>query len=205
MNNKQLIIIAKVFSLLFAPHYFPLLCMLVLMGFSYMRVFPLNYKIFLLLNVYLYTVAVPLIVIFLHRKLSGLHRHQLTQRELRTAPYIISILCYTFCYYQMSMMAVPHFIVSVVVVSLFVQLICVLVNLWYKVSAHSAAAGAMNGALIAFSFIFQFNPIWWLCTTLIIAGCVGTSRLILRHHTLAEVNTGLAIGFLTGLITILLF
>ena len=65
-------------------------------------------------------------------------------------------------------------------------------------------AGAMNGALLAFSIIFNFNPLWWLCLTLLIAGMVGSSRIILRQHSLREVNWGAVVGFLCGVITILI-
>ena len=205
MTNKQILVLAKMFTLLFAPHYFPLLCLLVLMGFSYMLIFPINYKIFLLILVYLFTIAIPLLLISLYRKVVGITRHQMSQREMRTMPYVISIMCYFLCYHILTSLIVPHFVVSVVLASLFVQMACALVNCWYKVSTHSAAAGAVNGALIAFSFIFNFNPMWWLCATLIIAGCVGSSRLLLRRHTLAEVNTGLFLGFFVGLFTILFF
>lgn len=205
MTNKQTLVLAKMFTLLFAPHYFPMLCLLALMGFSYMRIFPVNYKIFLLVLVYVFTLALPLLLIALYRKLSGITRHQMSKREMRTMPYILSILCYFLCYHVLTSLIVPHFVVSVVLASLFVQMACALVNCWYNVSTHSAAAGAVNGALVAFSFIFNFNPLWWLCVTLIIAGCVGSSRLILRRHTLAEVNTGMFLGFVVGLLTILYF
>lgn len=203
MKNRKLILVAKVFTLLFAPHYFPLLCLFVLMGFSYMKAFPINYQILLLALVYLFTILAPALCISLYRKVMGMSHHQTSRREARTVPYILSIMCYYACYYVMTAFVVPHFVVSVVVASICVQMVCLLVNNWHKVSTHSAAAGALNGALVAFSFIFNFNPVLWLCATIIIAGCVASSRLILRRHSLKEVNLGLAVGFLTGLLSIL--
>lgn len=205
MKNRQIILLAKLFTLLFEPHYFPLLCMLVLMGFSYMKIFPLQYKVFVLVIVYIFTIALPLLLISLYRNMNGLHRHQLTHREMRTIPYVISTLCYLLCYQLMRYLGVPRFIVSVVLASVIVQMLCLFFNLKYKISTHSAAAGALNGALLAFSIVFRFDPRWWLCVTLIIAGCVGTSRLILRRHSLAEVNLGFAVGLITGFFTILIF
>ena len=40
----------------------------------------------------------------------------------------------------------------------------------------------------------MFNPISWLCLTLVLAGLVGTSRIILRQHTLAQVTAGFGVG-----------
>ena len=34
--------------------------------------------------------------------------------------------------------------------------------------------------------------------TIIIAGAVGSSRLILRRHSLAEVQSGMVLGFVVG-------
>lgn len=203
MKNRHLIITAKIFSELFAPHYFPLVCMMVLMGFSYMRSFPLDYKILILAIVYLLTIALPTRFIKLYQKWATVPEQQKSKRKLRIVPYMISIACYFACFKVMSVFIVPHFVISVVVTAIFVQLICLFINNWHRISTHCAAAGALNGALLAFSFIFHFNPTWWLCVTLILAGCVGSSRLILRRHSPMEVNLGLVTGFLTGFLGIL--
>ena len=203
MKQKHIILIAKMFTVLFAPHYFPLVCLLILMGFSYMRSFPLNYKIFLLVVVYLFTLALPMLLISLYHKLAQHRQSQRNLREKRIIPYMISIASYFMCYYIMSYFIVPHFVVSVVLASILVQLVCLAINNRHKISTHCAAAGAMNGALMAFSLIFNFDPTWWQCLTLTIAGCVGSSRLILRRHSPAEVYTGLLVGFGIGFLAIL--
>jgi membrane-associated phospholipid phosphatase len=80
--------------------------------------------------------------------------------------------------------------------ALIIQVLCALINVWWKISTHSAAIGGVAGALVAFALIFSFNPVWWLCVVIILAGMVGTSRIILRQHSLPQVVT----GFLTGLV-----
>ena len=66
-----------------------------------------------------------------------------------------------------------------------------------------AAAGSVIGALLAFSFLFSFDPTWWLCLTIVIAGAVGSSRIVLRQHTLSQVGVGVLVGFFWGFISIL--
>ena len=204
MREKHIIYTAKILSMLFAPFYLPVLAFLLLFMFSYMKLFPLNYTLMILMIVYCFTVMFPLLGIYGWRKLRGLHRHQLTRREMRTVPYFIFIFSYFCCLYIMRTIHTPHFATSVLVTALILQIICAIINNWFRISAHSAAAGSMVGALLAFSIIFSFNPIWWLCLTLFIAGCVGTSRLILRQHRLNEVNYGLLVGLLCGFFAILL-
>lgn len=204
MKEKYLIYSAKVLSILFAPFYFSILAFLVMFIFSYMKMLPLNYKLMILGIVYVFTVAFPLLGIAAYRRLSGLRRHQMTRSELRFVPYSITIVSYTCCLVLMENLHIPHFMISILVGALAIEVVCVIMNYWFRISTHAAAAGAMNGALLAFSIIFNFNPMWWLCLTILIAGMVGSSRIILRQHSLMEVGYGTLIGFLCGFIFILL-
>ena len=71
-------------------------------------------------------------------------------------------------------------------------------------STHSAAAGGVVGALMGFSFIFAFNPVFSLCLSVTLAGAVGSARLILRQHTLGEVGLGVLVGLLCGFLGVLM-
>ena len=124
-------------------------------------------------------------------------------RERRMIPYIISILCYFTCYYLMNVMNMPRFMGNILVAALVIQMACALINVWWKISTHTAAIGGVAGALIAFSLIFGFNPIWWLCLVIILAGMVGTSRMILRQHSLSQVITGFGIGLVSAFCVLL--
>ena len=52
----------------------------------------------------------------------------------------------------------------------------------------------MTGALQAYALLIGFNPTWWLCLVITIAGMVGTSRMLLRQHTLWQVSAGFLLG-----------
>ena len=60
----------------------------------------------------------------------------------------------------------------------------------------------MSGALIAFGFVFGFNPVWWLCLSILMSGIIGTARIILRQHTTAQVVAGYFIGVVSAFIAI---
>ena len=119
-------------------------------------------------------------------------------------PYVISIVCYFACCYVMALFHIPHFMISILIAALLIQIVCALINTWWKISTHTAAIGGVAGALMAFAFIFMFNPIWWLCLVLVLAGAVGTSRMILRQHTLAQVVTGFVTGWFLAYWTVLI-
>jgi membrane-associated phospholipid phosphatase len=98
----------------------------------------------------------------------------------------------------------PHFIGAILIAALGVQVLCALINVWWKISIHTAAIGGVTGGLLAFALIFNFNPLWWLCLVIFLGGVVGTSRMILRQHSLSQVTGGFLTGMLIAFFLILL-
>ncbi len=203
MKDKYIIKTARVISLLFTPFYFPVIAFVALFLFSYMNLLPMSLKITVLVIVYVFTVALPLLSIYLYRKINGWSSRQASHRARRYVPYLLSIASYGCCFYVMERMRMPHFMMGIIVGALSIQILCSIINTRFKVSVHSAASGGVVGALLAFSFIFTFDPTWWLCLSIILAGAVGTSRIILRQHTLPQVAVGTLIGFVCGFASIL--
>lgn len=203
-RNKLLVLFAQAVSLLFSPFYLPTFAFLVLLFFSYLRLMPWTFRLGVLLMVYLFTVVLPRLCIFLYRKVNGWTRHQMGLRERRFVPYIISILSYGLLLYLMDLQRMPRFTLGVVVCALSVQVVCAITNIGLKVSTHAAASGASIGLLLAFSLIFHFDPTLWLCLCTLLCGLVCTARLILRQHTLADLLAGTIIGILCGFFSITL-
>ena len=205
MKEKEIFFTAKVLSVLFTPFYLPILGLLILFIFSYLSLLPLTYKLFLLLMFYLFTVFLPTALIRFYRRYQGWTLIELGSRERRAIPYVISIFSYLLCYYIMAATHVPHFMGSILIAALVIQVACAIINLFIKISTHTAAIGGVTGALLAFSVIFSFNPVWWLCIVLLLAGMVGTSRMILRQHSLRQVVLGYLAGVACSFVSVLLF
>jgi len=204
MNNRQLIQAAKILSVLFSPFYAPLWAFVWMFSFSYLNMLPTSYKLFILLLVWITTVFIPRFGINSFRIVMGWAHWQLSHREHRHLPYIITVCSYGACLTIMTKINVPMFIRGIVLSALVSQIICVVVNAWWKVSTHMVGMGGLVGALIAFSFLFYFNPIYLLCVLLILSGALGTARMILRQHTLAQVFVGFGIGFACALTFVML-
>lgn len=199
-----LVLSAQVISLIFSPFYLPLVAFVALFIFSYLHMLPPITKLLLIVIVYFFTVLLPRWTIFLYRKLNGWTRHQLSKRERRYIPYVMSIISYSTLLYLLYSFHMPRFTLGIIAGALIIQVFCALVNSLIKVSTHAAASGGVIGALMAFSIIFNFNPISWLCLTILLSGLVCTARLILREHTLSELGWGVVIGIFSGLGSILL-
>ncbi len=198
-----MILMARVLSMVFTPFYLPIIGLVVLFFFSYLSMFPWSYKFHVLLMTYLFTILMPTVLIHLYRRYQGWNLIELGRRERRMVPYVISILCYFTCIYVMERLHMPHFMGSIIIAALLVQIVCAITNIWWKISTHTAAIGGVGGALFAFAEYLGFNPVWWLCLVFLVAGLLGTSRMILRQHNLAQVVTGFWVGFVCAAVAIL--
>ena len=198
MKEKDIILTARVMSIVFPPFYLPLVGLIALFTFSYMAMMPWRYKLLVLALVYVFTILLPTVLIHVYRRYQGWTLIELGAKERRMVPYILSILCYFSCYYLMNVLHFPHFMSRILMAALLIQVICALINVWWKISTHTAAIGGVAGALMAFAIIFDFNPVWWLCVVFLIAGLLGTSRIILRQHSLLQVCAGFVVGAVSG-------
>ena len=200
--DKTMLRVARITSIVFTPFSIPFLAFLVLFLFSYLRIMPILYKGIVLGIVYCFTILTPTITIFLFRKINGFARQELSERKKRYVPILLTIISYVFCLLMMRKLNIPWYMTGIIFVSLVISIICILVNLKWKLSEHMAGAGAVIGGLVAFSALFGYNPIWWLCLFILIAGVLGTARIILQHHTLGEVMGGFAVGLVCSLLVL---
>ena len=203
MTNRYLILTAQVISLVFSPFYLPMVAFIVLLFFSYLSYTSWNYNLQVIGMVYLFTVLLPKLAIYAYRKINGWTRHQLSHRERRIVPYILSISSYATLLYMMDHMRMPRFMLGVVAGALSIQIVCALINPWLKVSTHAAASGGVIGAVMAFSLILNFDPTSALCMSIMLSGLVCTARMILRQHTLTDLGVGVLIGIVCAMFFIL--
>lgn len=198
MKEKNIILAARVLSMVFTPFYLSLVGLIALFTFSYLSLMPWAYKLTVLILVYLFTILIPTLLIHFYRNYHGWTLIELGKKERRVVPYLLSIVSYFVCYYVMHRFNIPHFMSNILMAALIIQILCALINVWWKISTHTAAIGGVTGALQAFAVIFGFNPIGWTCLVLILAGMVGTSRMILRQHSLRQVCYGFMLGLIVA-------
>ena len=203
MKHRNLILAARVLSLIFTPFYLPVVGLTALFVFSYLSLLPFTYKATVIALVYLFTVLAPSLLIHSYRRYHGWTPVELGRKERRMVPYVISIACYFACVYLMERMHIPRFMGGILIAALLVQITCAVINAWWKISTHTAAIGGVAGALAAFAEIFSFNPVWWLSAVFLLAGLLGTSRMILRQHSLSQVVAGFWVGFACAAVGIL--
>ena len=192
--DKTMLRVERITSIVFTPFSIPFLAFLVLFLFSYLRIMPILYKGIVLGIVYCFTILTPTITIFLFRKINGFARQELSERKKRYVPILLTIISYVFCLLMMRKLNIPWYMTGIIFVSLVISIICILVNLKWKLSEHMAGMGGIIGGLVSFSALFSYNPVVWLCLFILIAGILGSARIVLGHHTLGEVLSGFVVG-----------
>lgn len=200
--DKTMLRVAKVTSALFTPFSIPFLSFLVLFLFSYLRIMPMAYKLIVLGIVYCFTILTPVVTIFLFRKINGFDIQELTERKKRYVPILLTIISYVFCLLMMRKLNIPWYMTGIILTALIVSVICMIVNLKWKLSEHMAGMGGVIGGLVSFSALFGYNPVAWLCVFILIAGVLGSARILLGHHTLGEVLGGFTVGLLVSVLVL---
>ena len=201
--KDKLYLTARIVSAVFTPFMVPFVAFCLLLFLTYLRILPLAYKLTVLGMVYSFTILLPMLSIYLFQKLNGWGIKELSDREKRFFPYALTILCYVACLLTMHRIHLPRYMCGIIAATLLCMLICTLVNMKWKISTHMASSGLMVGGLLSYSFLFQFNSVWWLSGFILLSGMLGSARIILRQHTLCEVGGGFLAGLFCGVIGIL--
>lgn len=199
---KTINTIARIFSAVFSPLLMGTYGILIAMWFSYLCYSPERAKLTVIAVTFAATCVLPVIAIFLLSRTGVVKDPILNERTDRTWPYILCGFCYlgTGIYY--------HFVHAPLWMSMFMYgatvalVILTIVNRWWKISGHATGMGALCGMM--FFLMTSANTVsdieWEFLATVLLAGCVCTSRLILKRHTLMQV----AAGFLNGFVCIFL-
>ena len=136
----------------------------------------------------------------LFRKINGFASQELSERKKRYIPILLTIISYVFCLLMMRRLNIPWYMTGIILASLVVSVMCIIVNIKWKLSEHMAGMGGIIAGLISFSALFGYNPVAWLCLFILIAGILGSARIVLGHHSLGEVLFGFIIGFLCAFV-----
>ena len=201
IGDRALIKASQIISWILNPFSIPFLAFVVLFLFTYLNMMPSVYKIIVLAIIGSFTILMPAVTIVIFRKINKISVDELSrQRSKRFIPYILSIISYSFCLAMMHKLSIPWYMTGIILAALVVQIVCLLINFRWKLSEHMAGIGGVLGGIAAFSALFGYNPLWWLSLFILLAGVLGTARMILKHHTLGEVLCGFTVGFVCALL-----
>ncbi|MDO5571507.1 MAG: hypothetical protein Q4F97_08615 [Bacteroidales bacterium] len=186
--------ISHFFSTILHPLLMPLYGALILLYYVSFGILPPKLQLTGILIVALSTLVIPALGIFTLYIFNVVKSMSLYARKDRLYPYIITLMCYSFCALVFYRMNFPTYIVGVIIggfISLFIDSI---ITLFWKISAHMTGIG---GLLAVSTIIYQTNyiPLYLYLGIIVLAGILGTSRIYLKCHTLGQVLSGTINGF----------
>lgn len=188
--------ISHVISTVFQPLLMPTYGVMLLFMYTYFGVAYSNRFWHIVTPIMLFSFVIPGILIYLLLRIGLISDLSLKVRKERFYPYFITLLSYSamvIFYYKAQM---PTWFITMMAGSIAIMIIAILVTLVWKISAHMFGVGGLVGGVMSVCYYVEHsNPYWLFIGLFILAGSVGTSRLILKRHTLAQVIAGFLLGF----------
>lgn len=150
--------------------------------------------------VFVFTFVLPAVNIVMLRAFGNIQSLTLESRQDRILPFVFISLLYvlvTFLFY-FKLPFSANFNKLMVIISALV-VVSLLITFFYKISIHSIAMGGGIGILLPLNQVTeQMSLLWPTAFTVLVAGLVMSSRLLLDAHTPREVMYGGVVGFVVG-------
>lgn len=200
--------LSRILSTLFSPVLIPTYGIIFIMRFSYISFLDVSTKLGVIGMTFLLTAILPFAIISILYKLGKISDIGVNQQKDRLIPFIASIICYISFTIYLYTVSAPIWMIAFAVGATIAAIITCIINLWWKISGHCTGMGG----LIALSFIITaggiyapgVNPMLLFSVIVLLAGTVGSSRLILNRHTLGQVIAGTANGIISMFIALLI-
>lgn len=119
-------------------------------------------------------------------------------RQQRTRIYILSSVCVLAGFIILYLCKAPPTLMAVFAAGLLAAVIFMGINMWWKISLHSAFIAASTTALV---ILYG----WIGSASAVLIPLMGWSRIELKYHSLAQVTTGALLAILIVVVVFYLF
>lgn len=189
---------SEIISAIFSPLLVPTYGMILAAFLTILRFLPVNLLWTAIGITFVITCLIPTSVIIALYRAGVIKDAGLNERTERYIPYGVVVLCYLGCGFFFYKANAPLWLPMFFVGAACATVVNTVVNHWWKISAHGAAMGGLVALLfrVVASHYALFNMNVWLSGVIIATGLVLTARVYLERHTLWQVLTGCANGFL---------
>jgi hypothetical protein len=156
---------------------------------------------FLFINIGYTSTFFPLFSILLMKKLGFISSYHMPSARERTGPLMATMIFYFWVSHVFNSMpgVVPFALKVLLLGNLWGIILLFMANIFTKVSMHTAAAGGMIGIIIVLMIISPANMTAPLFIAIILAGVIGTARMILGAHQRGDIWLGYIIGIVVQL------
>lgn len=155
-------------------------------------------KAMLLMEVVTYTTLLPVAIIFLLYKLKRVEDMALRNRKDRFIPLLTQILFLVALRLVLQFQGMPDWALRFYSGGILLSVVAFVVSLKWKISGHAMGNAAITAAaFITYCDYPKLLPFAVPIGMLVMTGLVGSIRLYLGRHTLAQVAAGALVGALS--------
>ena len=198
--------IAHIVSVLLHPLLMPVFGLLLIFqsSSSFMLQIPYEAKRLILIIVAINTLALPLLVLPLFRRMDIIKSLQMESHRERILPIMFTLIPYIFSFYFLRRLPIFSEISLFMLGATLAVLAALVISIWWKVSIHMIGIGGLVGLAFALMFNMHFIELPFLIISILLAGIVAWARLNLNTHSPSQVYVGFAIGTILVSLSIIL-
>lgn len=198
--------IAHIVSVLLHPLLMPVYGLILIFqsGSSFMLQIPYEAKRLILIIVAINTLALPILVLPIFRKMNIIKSLQMESHRERILPIMFTLIPYIFSFYFLKRLPIFNEISLFMLGASFAVLASLVISIWWKVSIHMIGIGGLAGLTFALMFNMNFSSVSYLIISILLAGIVGWARLNLNTHNPSQVYVGFAVGSILVSLSIIL-
>ena len=194
--------LANILSVIFHPFLITLYSfLLIFISGSYITYLPSSIKLIMLIVIFFNTLLIPIISLFILKRLGLIKSFYLEKHRERIVPIIITSIPYFFTLYLMARLPVPQVLLKIIESGVLVLLVAALISYWWKISLHLMGIGGLSGFLLACAVQNYFSALPLIMIVFVVAGLLASARLKNGDHKPAQVYA----GYLTGLTIVFIF
>lgn len=156
---------------------------------------PWTYWLYVVGVTFFMTAVLPLGLIMYQVKRGYIHDVYIEKREERGLAYLESAMGFGFWWYFLAyVLHAPAWLNAVGLGCTFAIIGIALINLYWKISAHTTGMGGLVGALLVYAIHYQVMPIGLILSVLALTLLVMYARLCLKAHDDWQVVAGFSWG-----------
>jgi len=153
-----------------------------------------------LIVVFSLTFMFPAVWLLMMKKLEMIDNFKLETTKDRIIPFVATatfFLWATWMFKPAVHMKIPSnlLVYYMLMGACFSVFMAFIINIISKISLHTIAAGSLVGLVIRMIHYSTYDLRLLLLVAIVLAGLVGTARLVLKSHTQGEVMSGYLVGF----------
>lgn len=143
-------------------------------------------------------VIFPLVSVLLCKGLGFVSSIYLRTQKERIIPLSISMIFFFWTFYVFKNKSEIPLVVVQMCLGIFLAVIVnFIANIFFKISLHATGVGGLTGLFTWILFTSSGIAGFYLALSILIAGIVSSSRLMISDHKIGDIVAGLATGFLT--------